>query len=469
MEEASTPSAPQGLARLPNELLDNIFSHLDTPELHALSLTCRNATAAANNVMYMGYANHTYGPNGILTVGKHLYPFLRTLCERPDLAAKVKSMVMMGWETEFDMARKHKQFPWLGYGTPLRDLTNSVVCSNDEPRTDLQLFLNAAMTSKLIPRQDWGYAIQPPRALKDLLEADPTEMNTDEDLVRNLHNQVEDAFMVLILALLPNLERLEVRRLSRCPILDWHHFLSKSSTSLRSLKRLKIHGMEGMRMHLQFLDLLPKICQLELNFLQVEGHDFTHGRLPTTQLTKLMLQNTACPPEFFHKLTEGQHLTKILYQTQDNEDVSPQIPEIPPSSNYSLTRLTLNIAKTKRSFRVLETFSLLQFTNLQSLVISYDALFQPLRRGDDVSRFEYVLRQRVPPTVKLLCIHRVAHYDWTRALEQLAVVRKSWASSEPMKLRVHLIKGRMLSESVEEGFRAAFAGTNVIVRILSKD
>jgi len=220
-------------------------------------------------------------------------------------------------------------------------------------------------------------------------------------------------------------------------------------------------------MHLQLLDLLPKICQLDLNFLQVEGHDFTHGRLPTTQLTELMLHNTAYPPEFFHKLTEGQRLTKILCQTQDNEVISPQIPEIPSSSNYSLTRLTLNITKTKRSFRVLETFGLLQFTNLQCLVISHDALFQPLRRGDDISRFEYVLRRRVPPTVKLLCVHRITHYDWTRELEQLAVVRKSCASPGPMKLRVHLMGGRM-SESVEQGFRAAFAGTNVTVRIFSE-
>jgi len=97
MKRASTSSAPQGLARLPNEFLDIIFSHLDTPELHALSLTCKNATAVANDLMYMGYANHSYGPDGTLTVGKHLNPFLRALCKRPDLAGKVKSVVIMGW------------------------------------------------------------------------------------------------------------------------------------------------------------------------------------------------------------------------------------------------------------------------------------------------------------------------------------------------------------------------------------
>ena len=367
------------------------------------------------------------------------------------------------------MARKHKDSPRLGFGTLLRNLANPIVSSVGEPRTDPQLFLNAAITSKLIQRQEWGYAIQPPRNLKDQLETGTMEMNTDEDLVRNLHNQVEDAFMVLILALLPNLERLEIRRLSGYPTLDWYHFLSKSSTSLGSLKRLKIHGMEGMQMNLQFLDLLPNLCQLDLNVLQVEGHDFAYGRLPTTQLTELMLWNTACPPEFFHKLTEGQHLTKILCQTQHHEVISPRIPDIPSSSNFSLKRLTLNIAKTKRPFRVLETFSLLQFTNLQSLVISYDALFQPLRRGDDISRFEYVLRRRVPPTVKFLCVRRITHYDWTHAIGQFAVVRKSWASLEPMKLRVHLIKGRKLSEVAEEGFRAAFVGTNITVHICFKD
>jgi hypothetical protein len=38
-----------------------------------------------------------------------------------------------------------------------------------------------------------------------------------------------------------------------------------------------------------------------------------------------------------------------------------------------------------------------------------------------------------------------------------------------MRLRVHLMKGGKLSEGAEEGFRAAFVGTNVTVRICFQD
>jgi hypothetical protein len=451
----------QGFTRLPNELLDHIFSHLDTPELHALSLTCRNATAAANHVMYMGYANFKYGPHGILTVGKHLYLFLRTLCRRPDLAAKVKSIVMMGWETELDMAKKYERCNWLGYAKPLH---SNITPNDEDPTADFQLFLNAAMDSNLVPRQDWNSVLQLPRSLKDM-----EEMNNDDDLVRNLNNQVEDAYMVLLLALLPNLERLEVRRLSTRPILDWHHFLSKSPTALRLLKRLKIQGMKGMRMSLQVLNILPCLGELDLNVLEVQGHDFTHDRLPTRNLTKLILWETAFPLEFFYKLTKGQQLTQIMYQTLGTEAISPQIPAIPSSSGHSLKKLTLKIARTGSTLQVPETFSLLHFTNLESMVISYHALFQPLQRDDNISRFEHVLRRRVPPTVKFLSVHHITDHSGIRALEQLAVVRKSWTSPGPMRMRVHLGKSGNLSESTEESFRAAFVGTNVIVRFCFKD
>jgi hypothetical protein len=85
-------------------------------------------------------------------------------------------------------------------------------------------------------------------------------MNTDDDLVRHLNNQVEDAYMVYLLALLPNLERLQVRRPSSRPILHWHHLLSKPPTALRSLKRLKIQGMKGIRMNFQFLNISPTLA-----------------------------------------------------------------------------------------------------------------------------------------------------------------------------------------------------------------
>lgn len=92
-----------------------------------------------------------------------------------------------------------------------------------------------------------------------------TTLKEEDDFMRLIGQGVEDAHVVLMLALLPNISTLIVDRLSPYPLLDWYLFLSRSSIALRALEKLLIYetppAQNGpvARISLQILDMLPKL------------------------------------------------------------------------------------------------------------------------------------------------------------------------------------------------------------------
>lgn len=82
---------------LPTELLDQVASLLPRSALRALALTSKKANVSAMDTLYKTYLNRTAPAKAPF----HL--FLRTICEGPDLAAKVKRVDIRGWRSEYEV------------------------------------------------------------------------------------------------------------------------------------------------------------------------------------------------------------------------------------------------------------------------------------------------------------------------------------------------------------------------------
>jgi hypothetical protein len=65
-----------------------------------------------------------------------------------------------------------------------------------------------------------------------------TTLEEDGDFLRLLERGVEDAQVVLMLVLLPNMESLYIDGPSPFPLLNWHQFLSRSGAAFHKLSRL---------------------------------------------------------------------------------------------------------------------------------------------------------------------------------------------------------------------------------------
>ncbi|KAF2854969.1 hypothetical protein T440DRAFT_486005 [Plenodomus tracheiphilus IPT5] len=163
----SPPPIPD-LLRILLELLDEIATYRDHPTLLALSLACKSGT-------YVNLEAPTIAP---------IHLFLRTICERPNLAAKVRRVDIRGWRAEPEVAIGKRS----------------------------KIFIAAAINSGLLakPKEMWY-----------------TTPKDDGDFLRLLRHGV-----------------LRINGLSPYPLLDWHHFLSRSTTTLRTVRFLEMYGSD---------------------------------------------------------------------------------------------------------------------------------------------------------------------------------------------------------------------------------
>lgn len=160
--------------------------------------------------------------------------FLRTLWENCELAAIVKELDIQGWRSEFEVAAR---LPWAGV-TKIREdkiqarRTSPVSVSKNntaDPRANsmLKLFEEVAVKIGIVSNNDTAAV---PRLRKTVVIG--SILKEDGDFLRSLKHGIEDAQTVLMLALLPNLRRLEIAGMSICPTLNWHRFLRKCENAI---------------------------------------------------------------------------------------------------------------------------------------------------------------------------------------------------------------------------------------------
>ncbi|KAF2119156.1 hypothetical protein BDV96DRAFT_684733 [Lophiotrema nucula] len=162
-------------------------------------------------------------------------------------------MYVTRWATEDEV----REYQLLSYDAPAH-------------ATELfSVFLSTALEAGLIPNLQWNSDLE-------LSPLPPALRDPRVEFVQCLENGFEEAYVLLILALLPNLERLCIKDFVHYKELDRNLFLSRSTTALRKLQELEIVGPEAdrdlqQRYSLEILDILPflRILKFELIILEV--------------------------------------------------------------------------------------------------------------------------------------------------------------------------------------------------------
>ena len=302
------------LLSLPTEVLDEIATFLPRSVLCALALTSKKTYHSATDVLYETYVNHTAPAKA------PFYLFLRTLCERPDLAARVKRVDIRGWRSEYEVATGVAWKDLRGKGAidrverhgPSFSSTEKAVRGSNTERS--KLFVGAAVKAGLIAKPA---SLSVPALKSSIIWY--TALRKDDDLIRLLLRGVEDAHVVLMLALLSNLDDLFIRGLSPFPLLDWHKFLSRSTTM--ALQRLSEFGIEGsinamsspvVKNSLQVLDIMPNLQKLRMFNIAVGDHSIaSHQALPSRKLKTVVFGHCGLSARFLQKLLHDQRLHEI--------------------------------------------------------------------------------------------------------------------------------------------------------------
>jgi hypothetical protein len=202
--------------KLPTEILDQITSLLPRSALLAFALTSKKASASATDTLYKTYLNRTAPAKAPF----HL--FLRTICERSDLAARVKRVDIRGWRSEYEVVTgaawrgltQDRKSDKVERNGPSFTTTEKAVRGSATER--FKLFVSAAVKAGLIAKPT---SLTVPALKSSIVWY--TTLKEDGDLLRLLGRGVEDAQLVLMLALLPNMEFLCIDGLSPFPLLDW--------------------------------------------------------------------------------------------------------------------------------------------------------------------------------------------------------------------------------------------------------
>lgn len=410
---ALTTTQPEslGLCYLPVELLDTITAFLDQSSLRFLALTCKATRKSASRVLYATYVNREAPSKA------PFHTFLRTLCESPELAAMVKTLDIRGWRSEFETATG---LPWAG-------VTKARAVDRVRPSRTGPLFVSISKTStkaskplKLFEETAVKLGLVSPPissstpALKKSVRAG-SSLSQDEDFVRLLRNDVEDAQVILMLALLPNLTRIRVDGMSTHPTLDWYHFLKRSGSAPRHLRELHIYGnlaVDGRTSHttsMAFLKLASGLEVLGLSHINLKAPSQLNGILSDKKLRKFAAVESQVDPRMLRTILSGQRLTDVWYKPTlqvVSEGEAAQLAEdrIVDCLNEaldSLRKVALYSTRTSKSPRFAE------FNKLEILEMPFQYGFLDGNHGDPQS-ITTAFRKRISRSLSTLsfrCVH----------------------------------------------------------------
>ncbi|KAH9867645.1 hypothetical protein IAQ61_008239 [Plenodomus lingam] len=426
---ASPICTTPGLSTIPTELLDGIASYLDCSALLALSLSCKSGNVSANIVLYRTYVNLEPPAKA------PMYLFLRTICERPDFAEKVREVNVRGWRFEYEVAIGAA---WKGmtiqseHSATQQERKGPLYANKDKAgrTTHVQrtkIFLDAAVMSGLItrPKEETIPALKKSAVWY-------TSLKEDADLIRLIGRGVEDAHALLMIGLLPRLQVLQVDGLSPYPLLDWHHFLSRSTTALRALRSLSIYGSTtkisepSASSTLQFLDMTPSLECLELGDIAIKGHHLSIAHLPSKTLSRICCMNAAMELRLLAKRLSGQRIVRLLLVP------GPRQTNIVSRSTFSLSDIMQLISASKSTLTHLvlypirpstEATKLREFDRVQNLESVLPGLLDMVPGMLDPETIANGLRKQIPKLTEL-SLHYLSYQLQTKiVLEQLTQIK----------------------------------------------
>jgi hypothetical protein len=402
---ATTQPELLGLRYLPVELLDAIVAFLDHKSLCALVLTCKATKNSASQALYATYINRE-APSK-----RPFHLFLRTLCESTELAAMVKILDIRGWRSEWETATG---IPWAGVtmaretDRPMSSRIGPEFASKTGPAKKvtepLRLFEETAIKLGLIlpPLSSSTPALQKSITMGSTLAK-------DEDFVRLLRHNVEDAQVVLMLALLPGLLKLCVDGMPPFPTLDWYHFLKPSASAPRRLSEFYIYGhphKDGRSlytMNAAFLELVPGLQRLFMTNIYTKSSRHVKNVLSDKKLQHYIALGSEISPTLLQTMLSGQRLTKFRYRPAPGDMSEDQ------EEKYSEDRIVDSLKDSLQSLRDLTLFSMrpsfssriAQFGNLKRLEMPWQYGFFTCPELDP-ENFAEAFRRRIPSSLSTI-------------------------------------------------------------------
>ncbi|KAF2103872.1 hypothetical protein NA57DRAFT_70081 [Rhizodiscina lignyota] len=218
--------SPPTLESLPAELLVEIVDFINEVSSFAtLAATCKTFNRIATPFLYASYTNVRGNTTGrfLLSSRYSFKPFVRTVLERPDLAALCKEVDIRHWSTL------------------------SLIGSNvwePEPISgeELVLFKKGAVAANILDSDIYIHenTDQDDSSSDEYINSDDMEFET------SLKKGSEDALLIIMLAHLPRLETLMFRGMPEEAYkgLSWDRYLSRTTHNFKFLKTLVCGNVE---------------------------------------------------------------------------------------------------------------------------------------------------------------------------------------------------------------------------------
>ncbi|KAE8858962.1 hypothetical protein PTNB73_08442 [Pyrenophora teres f. teres] len=456
---------------MPTEVLDGIATLLPRSALRAFALTSKRTYNSAVDLLYKTYLNRTAPAKA------PFYLFLRTLCERPNLAARVKRVDIRGWRSEYEVAtgaawrglREDRPTDHVERNGPSFSSTEKAVRESSTDRS--KLFIGAAVKA--------GVIAKPASLLAPALKSSIvwyTTLRNDDDFMRLLVRSVEDAHVVLMLALLPNLKDFFVDGLSPFPLLDWYTFLSRSTTMpLRRLSWFRIRGSINtmsepvVKSSLQVLDMMPNLQKLHMFEMAIGDHTLaSHRTLPSRKLKTIVFRHCGVDIRFLRKLLDGQQLHDFGYMPDciHSDEIT--------GGYLSLNDILMPLASSKTTLEKLVMFPwtpndpsfLSKFEKLEELEIPQPGVLNIPGDELDPEVIKTLLLTQIPPTMARLYLRCLSYSQQTKIiLEQLVRLKEEGFLRVLQDVRLNFFRYLSPLGPVVIGILGAFIPETVVVRL----
>ncbi|KAF3034887.1 hypothetical protein E8E12_003764 [Didymella heteroderae] len=339
----------------------------------------------------------------------------------------VRVLDIRGWGSEWEAATGSQ---WAGVTTvdePESSRTGplfvSVTRSATKTSSSLKLFEDTAVRLGLISQP---LTISTPALQKSVTMG--STLTKEEDFLRLLRHNVEDAQVVLMLALVPGLTTIRVDGMPPYPTLDWYHFLKKSTSALCRLRELYIHGhphRDGRSLYTlssAFLELAPGLERLHLEAVNLRASRQVKRLLSEKKLRGFIALETEVGPSLLDTLLSGQRLTRFHYKPALGNMIEGQ------QEQYSEDRILDSLKDSLQSLRDLTLFSLrpsfsrriAECSKLKVLEMPYQHGFVTCPEADSLD-FAEALRRRIPKSLYKLDLRFITPSgDVPIAMEALA-------------------------------------------------
>ena len=255
-----------------------------------------------------------------------------------------------------------------------------------------------------------------------------SSLKKDEDFVRLLRHNIEDAQVVLMLALLLGLTALRIDGLPPFPTLDWYHFLKKSGSTPQRLRQLHIHGhqhADGISlwsMNSAFLTLTPGLECLFLSSVSLMANRQVKGLFSEKKFQELFVCEAGVSPHMLGLMTSGQRLTNFRYKPALGDFTKSE------GEQYSEDRILDSLKDSLQSLRDLTLYALHPgFSSRRADFASLKTLEMPYQHGfitcteNDPQGFSKAFRRCIPKSLSTLELRYITpSEDVPDAMEALA-------------------------------------------------